>query len=452
MITPMPHQDAFGKLWANKKRVLNLDDCGTGKTLSCIFAVKKYWPEARVLVLAPLTILHPAWGGDLALGWPEATVAYAEGSKDKKLKALTSGAQWVITNHDTIKLIDQGHLGAQFDVIIVDEADAFRNKQTDRTEALINTASQIEKAVLMTGTPTPRSVTDIWALAFTIDWGERLGRNFFNFRKEVCNGFVIYGAPPGAMNWVDKPEAVAKVTASLADITTRVSLEDVQQLPPTTYRTVSVDMPKKLRDQYEHMLKTSILELESGTVTAIHAGSLASKLLQLMTGAVYDGDHLIHEVHSSRAELCVELATQTDHAIVAFNWRHQRDGLLAEAKRRKLKYAYIDGTVSGSKRPEIVAKFRDKQLDILFAHPQSAGHGLTLVEANRTVWASPTYRVDWFEQFNHRIVRTGQKRKTEIIMVAAKDSLEEKVYEMMMNKRFNMLDLLSSFLRTSKAA
>ena len=95
VFTPFGHQVSFARLWGENERVLNFDGCGTGKTLACIHAVKTYWPEARVLVLAPLSILTPAWAKDLRFGWPETTYAIASGTAAKKRKALKGNAQWV---------------------------------------------------------------------------------------------------------------------------------------------------------------------------------------------------------------------------------------------------------------------------------------------------------------------------------------------------------------------
>ncbi|MFQ3258058.1 MAG: SNF2 family DNA or RNA helicase [Pseudoalteromonas distincta] len=148
----------------------------------------------------------------------------------------------------------------------------------------------------------------------------------------------------------------------------------------------------------------------------------------------------------------IERSASWYYALVAFNWTHQRDGLVAEATKRKLKFAVIDGGTPLLERNRIVYQFQQGNLQVIFAHPQSAGHGLTLTVANRVIWASPTYRADLYEQFNHRIVRTGQQRKTEIIHIAAEDTVEETVYEKMLDKQMNMIDLLNTIAGLSQAA
>ena len=440
---PYAHQEKFARLWGEKERVLNLDGCGTGKTLACIHAVKTYWPHARVLVLAPLSIVESAWMKDIRFGWPQTTAVAAIGSTAKKQEAIESGVQWVITNHDAIKLIDKESYAEQFDVLIVDEGDAFRNHSSQRSKAISRVCKQIPIMTLMTGTPTPKSITDIWHLAFLVDHGQRLGKFFVAFRHQMCSPEQIHGAPAGAMKWTDKPEANDMVTAMLADITSRVELRDVVELPDTIYRDIGVKLPPKLRAQYDFLKQESIMLLANGDlVNALHAGARATKLLQTVSGAIYDEEGNSRDIHPDRHKLVLDLVEETDHCLVAFNWTHQRDGLVAEATKRKLSFAVIDGSVSARERSLIVERFQRGLLHVVFAHPQSAGHGLTLTKGNRVIWASPTYRADLYEQFNHRIVRNGQKRKTEIIHIAAEDTIEEEVYELLQGKRDRMTDLL----------
>jgi len=447
--TPMAHQKQFAELWGRNQRMLNTSGCGTGKTGACILAVEQNWAGARVLVLGPLSILQPAWGGDLAKFAPEATVAIAY-AKNRREVFEKSNAQWVICNHDGIKDVVENGWHRHFDVLIVDEADAFRNKDSQRSKALAKAAEEVPIITLMTGTPTPKSITDIWHLAFCVDRGERLGRNFFGFRNNVCTPIPLKA---NATKWVDKPQARDVVSALLTDITFRVSLDEVTELPPLITRTVPVVLPPKLMAMYRQMQRESAMLLESGEIlTAVHAGARVAKLLQILSGAVYDERGVAKDLHKERHELVLDLACESDASLVAFQWEHQRHGLEAEAKKRKLEFGIIDGSVPVKRREQIVADFQAGNLQTIFAHPAAAGHGLTLTRGNRVVWASPTNRADLYEQFIHRIYRKGQERKCEILHVAAAGTAEEDVYANTGQKHHNMLDLLGLMLKLQHAA
>ncbi len=448
----MKHQVEFGQLWHEMDNILNLSGCGTGKTLSVIDAVKTYWPNAKVLVLAPLSILRTAWGGDLDKFWPESKYGVAYARNRKKVFGEYDN-QWVITNHDAVKAILKDGLFVDFDILVVDEADVFRNRTSQRTKALLTIANHFKHKTLMTGTPTPRSVTDIWSLAYAIDKGERLGKNFFAFRGQVCNARPVPGVP-NATKWEDKPEAMGQVSGMLADITQRVQLDDVAELPDTIVREINVELPAKLRRLYEEMRRESMMLLETGQIVdAVHAGARRQKLLQILSGSVYSdlkGGYV--DMHPDRHNLVLDLVEEADHSLVGFNWQHQKDGLVKGAKSRGLTFGVIDGKTPVKERESLVNDYQAGKLQVLFCHPQSAGHGLTLTRAQRVIWASPNDRADLYVQFNHRMRRKGQERRTEIIHIAAEHSMEEGVYDNMLGKKGRQDELLGLFAQFSKAA
>lgn len=447
---PFAHQKEFANIWSEQNRILNFSGCGTGKSNSVIHTVQAYWPKARVLVLGPLSILGPAWGGDLDDFAPDMDygVAYA---KNRKKVFEEDKPQWVIANHDAIKAIVKNGWHKDFDILVVDEADAFRNRTSQRSKALNQAAKDIGKLTMMTGTPNPNSVTDLWHLVHCIDGGERLGRNFFGFRNQVQHGTPIPGAPPGAALWRDKAGAQDIVTALINDIVYRVDLEDVTELPPLITRYMTIPMPRKVSLQYTQMVHESMVAIGEGKcVDSVHAGSRMQKMLQILSGALYDSSGEIHNLNDDRTNLVLDLVEETDASIVAFQWTHQRDALIKEATKRKIPFAFIDGSVSASKREQIVADYQKGKVQVLFAQPQSAGHGITLTRGNRVIWASPTYRADIYQQFNHRIYRTGQTRKCEVIHVAYENSAELEVYAKLMAKNTNMQELLTTIVELYK--
>ena len=139
----------------------------------------------------------------------------------------------------------------------------------------------------------------------------------------------------------------------------------------------------------------------------------------------------------------MELVEQRNHSLVAFNWSHERDFLVAQAEKRGIKYGVIDGSTPANKRKDIVDRMQAGQLKVVFAHPQSAGHGLTMTTATTVIWASPTYNAEHYQQFNRRIYRAGQTKRTEVIHIAAEDTWEPGVYEKLQGKLGRMENLLT---------
>ena len=201
------------------------------------------------------------------------------------------------------------------------------------------------------------------------------------------------------------------------------------------------------------MVSVAATLLEDGKLlTAVHASSVHQKLMQIASGAVYtsfgyDGDENPHVVlDDGRYELVMDLIEERASCLVAFNWRHQRAGLEKAATKRKIKYGVIDGTVPSKKRTEIVEAFQRGDIRVIFAHPQSAGHGLTLTKGTTTIWTSPTYNAEHYKQFNHRIYRSGQTERTETIHITARNTIDEQVYSKL-GKKLSSMQLLLDLIQ-----
>ena len=198
--------------------------------------------------------------------------------------------------------------------------------------------------------------------------------------------------------------------------------------------------------KYQEMLDLAVTLLDSGELLqAKQASTVHQKLMQIASGAVYTKGNKYEAVDSGRYELVMDLVEARDQCLVAFNWTHQRDELVKEAERRKLTYGIIDGNTNDRERIRVVKEFQAGLIKVIFAHPHSAGHGLTLTAGTTCIWASPTYNTEHFIQFNARINRSGQEKQTETILLAARNTIDEKVYDTLDSKLSSMqilLDLL----------
>lgn len=431
------HQKVTSKFILDNKRVLITSDPGTGKTRSVIDAYKKQ-KEGKLLVLAPLSILGASWGDDIEKFAPD--LSYAIAYSKNRAKAFQEDVDIVITNHDAVKwIVKNPHALQGFDTLCIDEFTAFKNKDSARSKAILKIAKHFDKRIAMSGTPNSNTILDIWHPTLIVDDGERLGRRFYGFRSAVCtskfNGF--------ANEWVDRSDAQEIVGAALSDINIRYKLEECIDMPEQTIRQMYVQLPKAIQTQYETFAADSVLYTGATTINAVHAGAKVKKLLQLCTGAVYDEDGNAQGIHTERYDLVMQLVQERSHSLVAFNWKHERDHMTALADKLGISYGIIDGSTASHRRKDIVDRIQAGQLQVVFCHPQSAGHGLTMTKATTIIWSSPTYNAEHYQQFNRRIYRAGQTQKTEIIQIAAKDTWETDVYDKLDGKLTRMEELLN---------
>ena len=433
---PYAHQQKTTDFIVDTKQCLITSDPGTGKTRACLDA--HVILGGKTLVLAPLSILEAAWGEDIKKFQPDIKYGVAYAKNREKIFKQTD-LDMVITNFEAVKFLSKNtQYCKQFNTIIIDEFTAFKNRTAKRSKNLKNIIPHFTNRIAMSGTPNSNTILDIWHPTLLIDNGQRLGARFYAFRHQVCtprfNGF--------ANEWIDKPGAEDAVAKQLSDISIRYELKDCIDLPDNIKRTVVTKLTPQVQKMYNTLAEESVLYTKLGTVNAVHAGARVKKLLQLVTGAVYDEDKLVQFIHQERYDIVMTLVEQRKHSLVAFNWRHERDALIKLAEQQGITYEVIDGTVKAEKRKDIVARFQAGQIQVLFCHPQSASHGLTLTKANTVIWCSPTYNAEHFQQFNQRIYRAGQTQKTETILIQAKNTWEPEVYKKLNTKLGRMENLL----------
>jgi SNF2 family DNA or RNA helicase len=427
----------------DKPRVFDASDPGTGKTRVAIesFANRRIRGGGAALILAPKSLLRAAWETDFRKFAPHIKVSVAPA--EKRESAFRTEADCYITNHDAATWLakKKKDFFERFDTLIIDEVGAFKHSSSQRSKAVNRIKGYFQHRLVMNGTITPNSVTDVWNQMFILDDGKRLGPSFYAFRNAVCTPRQV-GPSPQMVKWEDRPGAADAVAKLMDDITIRHRFEDCIDIPDNFEYSVPYVLSPKQQKTYDEMEATQLALLNGQLVTAVNAAVVATKLLQISSGAVYENVDTYHLVDTGRYELVLDLAEERTHSIVFFLWKHQKDFLVAEAAKRGISYCVLDGSVSEKDKAQAVDYFQKGLYRICFAHPQSAAHGLTLTRGVATIWASPTYNLEHYQQGLKRIHRAGQTQKTETIMIVAPDTIEERAWNALQRKRIQMTELL----------
>ena len=399
-----------------------------------------------MLVLCPKSIMLASWGVDIEK-FTNLSYALAIAPKQKRIQAFSSGADVVMLNHDGITWLAKNAKAvdlSNFKWVAVDEFTAFKNHTAARTKSLMLFRWLFDHKILMSGTPTPNTVMDMFAPALFLDDGVRLGTSYYRMRTQMQTPIPIPNI--GVTKWVDRPDASALLAQQMFDINIRHKLEEVIDMPEHINRTLEVQLDARTLTQYNDFKEEAILELQEGAVTAVNKAVLAQKLLQLCAGTIYDADGKALSVHGERYDLVFELIQEREHSLVAYNWQHQLTGLIERAEKLGIRWCAITRDMSVQKRGDVVELFQKGRYQVLFAHPRTAGHGLTLTKARTVIWSSPTWSSESYIQFNRRIYRAGQKSRTEVINIATNNTWETKAYASLATKVLNQesfLDLIT---------
>lgn len=438
-ISEMKHQTESLKFLAKRKSAFDASDPGTGKTYVQIMDfVRQHKKDGlAMLVVCPKSLMKAAWAADIKKFAPHLKVSlcYAKDRAD----ALAAPADVYVINVDGVKdlLKFKKPFWKKFGRLVVDESDAFKHHTSQRSKALAKIAANFDYRRLMSGTPATNGICDLWHQYYILDGGKRLGPSFFGFRNACCTP-TQNGPSAQHLKWTDKPGIEIMVAELVKDITIRHKFEDCVDIPPNHKYSVPIELSPRHMATYNELKENSLAILRETTVSAINAAVLATKLLQATSGAVYNDDGNYSPIATDRYELVLDLAEARSHTIIFYLWDHQRDELIKEATARKMPFAVWNPDL-----PEIADQFQEGKFKVLFAHPKSAAHGLTLTRGVATIWPSPTYDLTFYLQGLKRIHRIGQKEKTETIVVVAKDTIDEKVWAALEAKRLNMSSLLT---------
>ena len=429
---PYEHQRMTSAFLTMHKKALVLNEIGTGKTQSALWAsdyLMKIGEVKKVLIISPLSTLERVWGDSIFMNFPHRVSVTLHGSSSRRKKLLNTNADYYIINHDGFSIIEEQSLN-KFDLIIVDEAAVLRNPSTNRFKTLrkfINKHSDI-RLWLMTGTPTPNDPTDAWALAKLVD-SPYCQQTYTAFRETVM-------MKVGQWRWLPRPESIEIVKHTLYPAV-RYSRDECFDLPDTVYQTRKVNLTTEQQKHFSRMLKHFVTELEEeGTITAVNEAVKLQKLVQISCGVVYgdDGRHI--EVDCSpRVKVVQEIIREVGGKTIVFVPLTGTLNMLERELSKAWSVAVVNGEVSAPKRNAIFHNFQT-QTDphILIAHPATMAHGLTLTSASTVIWYGPVTSNEQYIQANGRIERIGKKHTSNVIHIEATD-VEYRMYERLKNKQ-----------------
>ena len=411
-------------------------DMGLGKTVATLTALQElredYLEVDKVLVIAPKSVARNTWTGE-SHKWDhlkDLRISVVMGTAAQRKKALAAEADIYVVNRDNVKwLVDYCDLELvkwPFDTVVVDESSSFKNPQSRRFKALRRMRWLIRRLVLLTGTPSPNGLMDLWPQIELLDYGKRLGRTLTSFRTEYFrpgrhNGHVVY-------EWIPRPGAREKITEKISDICLSMQAEDYLDMPDLIQAGTTIALSDAEMKGYLAFEKEQLMQIDEAEIEAVTAAALTNKLLQYSGGAVYDSEHEWHKVGESKMEALADLLEATDEPVLVFYaYQHEKERILAEFGN------FQPETFNGE--PEILQKWNRGEIRLLLCHPASVAYGLNMQEGGRIIiWYSPTWNLELYQQANARLYRQGQERPVLLYHIIAAGTMDERVMDALAGK------------------
>lgn len=415
-------------------------DMGLGKTVSALTAVDRLINDRfevhRVLVIAPLRVAKLTWAAEVDK-WDHLNLKVSKvlGGEIKRLRALAETADIYVINRENVPWLVDLYKGKRwpFDMVIIDESSSFKNPRSLRFRALRKVLPQIKRMVLLTGTPSPRSLMDLWPQLYLLDRGERLGRTLTAYRSAYfrpgkSNGFTIY-------EWLPNKDAEEKIYKAIGDICVSMSAADWLDMPEKVDNIVEVELPTKAREIYDTLKRNYAITIQQDDITAVNAAVLTGKLLQVANGALYHDDKTYIEIHKAKIDALKELAESATTPMIVFYW------LKSDLERLKREFPKAR-TLEDEKD---LTDWNNGKIDMLLLHPSSAGHGLNLQAGGHIiVWFGLTWSLELYQQANARLHRQGQRSSVIVHHILARDTMDERVLKALQQKRMGQDSLLAA--------
>ena len=355
------------------------------------------------------------------------SVAKIMGKPKDRLMALYEDHDVYIINVDNVPWLVDNWVDGRFDNLIVDESSRFKDPSTKRFKALKTKLKTFKHRIILTGTPTPQGLGDLWSQVGILDLGERLETSLTKFRDKYMYAAERNRHTHVVYRWDVRPGMEGVIKEKISDICFSMKADDYLQLPEKTNIYHEIELEPDLMAKYKELKKEMVSEIDGQQITAVTAAALANKLLQFTSGTLYTEDNSSAYAHSTKIEFLESLMEENSGPALVFY--HYKTAL------EKLKEAFPYAELLTDNNIE---RWRDGKIKMMLAHPQSGGIGLNLQcnagNVAQCVWYDLPWSSENYIQANARIYRQGQTKPVLIHHLIAKKTIDEKVVQALEGK------------------
>jgi len=457
---------------------------GMGKTATVLTGLDrllKYCMVNHVLIIAPKRVAFHTWPEELDK-WSHVDVSFTQikGTPEQRWRALTEPSPLKIINRDLVKwLVDYyGITHWPFDMVIIDESSSFKNHASNRFKSLKRVLKKITRMVIMTGTPSPNGLIDLWSQVYLLDEGRRLGTGITKYRNR------FFQKSWDGFSYKLRPGCDVDIQNAIGDICVTLTPDEEVTLPEYTENIIRVTLPPKARKMYDELEKEFVVEIDQyfedlstakknlrafvsaydnpaisieqdeeyqrlqnaldGVIAACNAGVLANKLIQMASGSVYyqsdDGERYTEDIHNAKLDALDEIieGAAGEPVLIGYSYKHERARIM-----KRFKHA-----VPLDDNPATIDKWNRGEIQQLIMHPASGGHGLNLQKGGSIfVWFSLPWSLELYEQFNARLHRQGQKNPVIGHHIVADKTADDTVLNALRGKEVTQNNLMEALRR-----
>ncbi|OEH93948.1 hypothetical protein BFG57_10515 [Bacillus solimangrovi] len=398
------------------------DDMGLGKTIqsiSYILSEQKNSEGKAALIVAPASLVYN-WRNECRKFAPSLSVGIAAGDKTERNKIMEQLDQYdvVVTSYPLIRRDLELYENKHFHTLILDEAQAIKNEQTQTAQAV--KSIKATRRFALSGTPIENTLDELWSIFQTIMPGFFPGKQAFRKLSQ---------------------ERIAKMVRPF--ILRRMKKDVLKELPEKI-ETVQVS---ELSTDQKALYLGYLEQIQSEAKEAINSGDMQRNRMKILAGLTRLRQLCCHpgtfidnyEGSSGKLEQLLEIIAEgqaSGRRILVFSqFTSMLRIIRTELEKSERSYFYLDGSTPGQERVEMTEQFNNGEKDIFLVSLKAGGTGLNLTGADTVIlydlWWNPA--VD--SQAIDRAYRIGQKNVVQVIRLITQGTIEEKIYELQQKKR-----------------
>lgn len=408
-------------------------DPGCGKTLITLELLNRlrFRGVKRVLIIAPIRVCHHVWPAENEKWGYDFDMAVLHGPKKRDVlcKRVTKRNGIDVINPEGLKWLFEQEL-PDYDVLVVDESSTFKNPSSKRFKLLKRELKRFKRRYILTGTPTPRSLQDLWSQVYILDIGRLLGQYISHYRSayfyQIMRGNYF--------DWKIQPGMDDIIYKRISPIAFRLDAESLLDLPDLVFNDIEVELPPKAKKVYRGLQKDLFAELDGAEVYADTAAVAYQMCQQVAGGALYreGGVEVLHDAKIDALKgLVEELGGKP--ILVAYKYKHELERLQKALPNNRA----IHGGSSGKDDAQTISAWNADRVPVLLAQAQTISHGLNLQggSCSDVVWFSLTDDFEVYEQLYRRVYRQGNKnKKVRVHHIVARDTVDSLIKKRLSSK------------------
>ena len=468
-----------------------LHDIGTGKTLTAIYTLKCWNPRGKILIVCPGSIIQ-SWSNEIQKVTSFKPIILT-GERESRKRLLSSRNRVFIINYEGLrilfmknnpykmkrnsakKIVDWDAIKAfGAEAIVFDESHRVKDVRTQQSKTARALSSRSRYSIIMSGTPVGRSIIDLFSQFLILDGGITLGDNLMDFLNTYFYKTYFDWIPKRICNicgeWYDKKkEHLKSHNISLEDYrkkhgkeftTEKVILDRIGERCIRFSKEECLDLPEKtysqryvnLTEEQTKEMKQALSELP-GEITLNNLETSIQKLIEITGGFVLIDKKPIRFKSNPKIRELENILPEISKKCIIYHYYVYESKLISESlARNDKKFSVINGTIPLEKRNIEIQKFlEDPKVQFLVAHPKVGGEGLNLQIASTIVYYSRGF-IGYIlrQQSEGRIHRVGQTNSCHFIDIIMENSIDQILYEGLMEKDSKFQKVLQYLLNTKK--